>query len=70
EDFHPRSVLELDYGGLVELLSDDTLREDDSPGLVAAGLAGLAGGDADSASEAYETLVARWRTVQLMERSN
>jgi hypothetical protein len=70
EEFHSRSVVELDYGGLVSLLSDDTLREDDSPGLVAAGLAGVARGDADAASEAYETLVDRWRAVQLLERCN
>lgn len=70
EDFHPRSVVELDYGGLVELIGDEALRADDSPGLVAAGLAGLAASDADSATAAYEKLVARWRAVQLMERSN
>jgi hypothetical protein len=70
EEFHPRSVLELDYGGLVDLLPDDTLRDDDSPGLVAAGLAGLARGDADAATEAYERLVSRWRAVQLLERCN
>ncbi len=70
EDFHPRSVVELDYGGLVDLLGDGTLTEDDSPGLVAAGLAGLAGGDTDGATEAYETLVARWRAVHLLERCN
>ena len=54
----------------MSLLSDDTLREDDSPGLVAAGLAGVARGDADAATEAYETLVDRWRAVQLLERCN
>ncbi len=70
EEFHSRSVVELDYGGLVSLLSDDALREDDSPGLVAAGLAGVARGDADAATEAYETLVDRWRAVQLLERCN
>jgi hypothetical protein len=70
EDFHPRSVLELDYGGLVDLIGDEALREDDSPGLVAAGLAGLAAGDPDSATEAYEKLVGRWRSVQLLERCN
>jgi hypothetical protein len=70
EEFHPRSVLELDYGGLVDLLPDDTLRDDDSPGLVAAGLAGLARGDADAATEAYEKLVSRWRAAQLLERCN
>ena len=70
EEFHSRSVVELDYGGLVSLLADDVLREDDSPGLVAAGLAGVARGDADAATEAYETLVERWRAVQLLERCN
>jgi hypothetical protein len=70
EEFHPRSVVELDYGGLVDLLSDDVLEADDSPKLVAAGLAGLSRGDADAATAAYEKLVSRWRAVQLLERCN
>lgn len=70
EEFHPRSVVELDYGGLVNLLSDDSLAEDDSPGLVAAGLAAVGRGEADSATSAYERLVERWRAVQLLERCN
>ncbi|WP_213456213.1 hypothetical protein [Rhizomonospora bruguierae] len=70
EEFHPRSVVELDYGGLVDLLPADTLAADDSPQLVAAGLQGLARGDAEGATEAYERLVARWRAVQLLERCN
>jgi hypothetical protein len=70
EEFHPRSVVELDYGGLVDLLPDAVLEGDDSPGLAAAGLAGLARGDAEAATEAYEKLVARWRAVQLLERCN
>jgi hypothetical protein len=70
EEFHPRSVVELDYGGLTGLLGEDALAEDDSPGLVAAGLSALSRGDADSATEAYEKLVARWRAVQLLERCN
>ncbi|MDQ0367936.1 hypothetical protein [Catenuloplanes indicus] len=70
EEFHPRSVVELDYAGLVDLLPDDELEADDSPALVAAGLAGLANGDAEGATEAYEKLVARWRAVQLLERCN
>ncbi len=70
EEFHPRSVVELDYGGLVGLLSDDALDKDDSPVLVATGLAGLSRGDADAATEAYEQLVARWRAIQLLERCN
>ena len=70
EEFHPRSIVELDYGGLVSLLSDEALDADDSPGLVATGLASLARSDADAATAAYEELVARWRAVQLLERCN
>lgn len=70
EEFHPRSVVELDYGGLAEILPDDTLVADDSPGLVASGLAALAKGDADAATLAYEQLVERWRAIQLLERCN
>jgi hypothetical protein len=70
EEFHPRSIVELDYGGLVSLLPGDELAQDDSPGLVAAGLSALSRGDAESATEAYEKLVSRWRAVQLLERCN
>src|SRR5262249_32060259 len=70
EEFHARSVVELDYGGLVNLLSDKALTDDDSPGLVAAGLAAVGRGDADSATASYERLVERWRAIQLLERCN
>jgi hypothetical protein len=70
EEFHPRSIVELDYGGLVNLLPTDDLAQDDSPGLVAAGLSALSRGDGEAATEAYEKLVARWRAVQLLERCN
>jgi hypothetical protein len=70
EEFHPRSVVELDYGGLTALLSDEQLTEDDSPALAADGLAALAREDSEAASAAYEGLVERWRSVQLLERCN
>jgi hypothetical protein len=70
EEFHSRSIVELDYGGLAELLPDDVLTADDSPSLVAAGLSALATGDADGATSAYEHLVERWRAIQLLERCN
>jgi hypothetical protein len=70
EEFHPRSVVELDYGGLASVLSDEALTEDDSPSLVAAGLTALAKGDAEAATSAYECLVDRWRAIQLLERCN
>jgi hypothetical protein len=70
EEFHPRSIVELDYGGLASVLPVEALADDDSPSLVAAGLAALAKGDADSATNAYEHLVERWRAIQLLERCN
>lgn len=70
ELFHPGSVVELDYGGLTNLLSDEALKEDDSVELVAEGLSGLSQDDGAAATAAYERLVHRWREVQLLERSN
>lgn len=70
EEFHPRSYVELDYGGLVHLMSDATLLEDRSVGEVADGLAALSAGDGDRAAVAYATLMARWRPVQALERAN
>ena len=70
EEFHPRSWLELDYGGLVRLLDDDTLRADASARDVAAALTALASGDEDAASAAYEALVDRWAAVRALEHAN
>jgi hypothetical protein len=70
EEFHPGSIVELDYGGLVHLFTDEGLLADDSPQLVADGLAALSRGDGDAATEKYERLVDRWREIQLMERCN
>lgn len=68
--FHPGSVVELDYGGLVELLSDEDLVNDESPRLAAEGLRALARGDVAAASVAYERLLATWRSVRLFEQVN
>jgi hypothetical protein len=70
EEFHPRSWLELDYGGLVHLLTDEDLRADESARDVAAALSALAAGDEDLASAAYEALVDRWATVRALEHAN
>ncbi len=70
EEFHPKSWVELDYGGLVHLLPDKVLESDDSVAEVAAGLAALARGDVTAAAEAYERLMTRWRAVQALERAN
>ena len=70
EEFHPRSLVELDYGGLVSLFSDDALTGDDSPVLVSAALEALAASDREAATSIYEQLVERWRGIRLQERRN
>ena len=70
EKFHPRSVVELDYGGLVYLMGDRELLDDDSPRVVADTLAALSRGDASAAGELYSDLLERWRKIQLRERRN
>ena len=70
DEFHDRSVVELDYGGLVSLLSDEQLEADDSPALISYGLTAVAEGRGDDATKVYEELVERWRAIQLLERCN
>ncbi|MEE1941691.1 hypothetical protein V1L54_20155 [Streptomyces sp. TRM 70361] len=64
EEFHPRSLVELDYGGLVYTLSEEELAADHSAADTAEGLAALREGDAARASAAYERLSDRWRAVR------
>ena len=70
EDFDPRSLVELDYAGLVDLLDDVTLRGDDSASDVAHGLAALAEGDLTSAAAAYQRLSTRWQRLLLLSRAS
>ncbi len=64
EEFHPRSLVELDYGGLVHAIPESRLVEDRSAADVAEGLAALREGDATKAGEAYGRLSERWRGVR------
>ncbi len=70
EEFHPRSLVELDYGGLVHLLDDAALSEDQSAGDVAAALAALGEGDVGAAGEAYARVTARMKALQAVESAN
>lgn len=70
EDFHPHSLVELDYGGLVHLVDDETLSADTSVADLAASLEHLAKGDTAAAGEFYETVVTRWRTIASLEHAN
>jgi hypothetical protein len=70
EEWHPRALVELDYGGLVHLVHDDRLRADQSSADVAAAMAALAEGDTRAAARAYRRLAERWEAVQALERSS
>ncbi|MEV7522752.1 hypothetical protein [Streptomyces sp. NPDC091371] len=64
EEFHPKSMVELDYGGLLHALPADRLAADRSAGELAAGVAALRAGDTRGAADAYEVLADRWRAVR------
>ncbi|MFF3174368.1 hypothetical protein ACFVQ0_17285 [Streptomyces sp. NPDC057900] len=70
EEFHPRALVELDYGGLVHALSSKRLAEDRSAADVAESIAALRAGDAEGASEAYSRLSERWRSVRDRQFAN
>ncbi|MGV9630314.1 hypothetical protein [Streptomyces sp. NPDC003487] len=70
EEFHPRSLVELDYGGLVHALPAGALEDDHSAADVAEGIAALRRGDGAAAGAAYGRLVERWRSVRDLRSAN
>ncbi|MCU1693020.1 MAG: hypothetical protein JWM64_2111 [Frankiales bacterium] len=70
EEFHPRSLVELDYGGLVHLLGDDELVQDESARDVAEAVAALGDGDTERASRAYARVTERMKALQAVESAN
>jgi len=70
EDFHPHALVELDYGGLVHLLDDETLSEDASVAQIAESLERLGAGDIESASSIYAQVIERWRRLAALEHAN
>ena len=70
EDFHPHSLVELDYGGLVHLLDDETLSADTSVAEVGESLERLSVGDVQAAGECYEQVIGRWRSIAALEHAN
>lgn len=70
EDFHPYSLVELDYGGLVHLVSDDALRGDQSVAEIRAGLDGAARGERELAVAMYMRARDRWRAYAEFEQAN
>jgi hypothetical protein len=70
EEFHPHSLVELDYGGLVHLVDDEALSADTSVADVTEALACLERADMESAGQAYERVVDRWRAIAALEHAN
>ncbi|WP_042378937.1 hypothetical protein [Streptacidiphilus melanogenes] len=70
EEFHPRSLVELDYGGLVHAIPEQGLAGDRSAEEVAEGVAALRAGDPVRAGRCYRALTDRWRRVQELQYAN
>ncbi|HUY52022.1 MAG TPA: hypothetical protein VMV92_41035 [Streptosporangiaceae bacterium] len=70
EEFHPHSVVELDYGGLVHLLDDDALRGDQSVAEVSAAISASREGQQELAAVLYQRLRSRWQTLESLEAAN
>ena len=70
EEFHPLSVVELDYGGLVNLLSDDALRRDQSVAEIRAAISGLTRDEPELAIAMYRRAAVRWQTLRATESAN
>jgi hypothetical protein len=70
EEFHPYSLVELDYGGLVQLLSDDALSSDQSAAEIAAAIDGVTKGERELAIAMYERAQIRWRVFAEFEMAN
>lgn len=70
EEFHPHSLVELDYGGLVHLMNDETLRADLSVAELGAALTGLDNGQEELAFAMYQRVTLRWRSIQALEFAN
>ena len=74
--FHPKSIVELDYGGLAIYL-EKALRDNGENGLEADtsiedvhhSINGLSAGDGAMAGVGYERLVTRWRRVAALEQA-
>jgi hypothetical protein len=70
EEFHPYSLVELDYGGLVYLLTDDALYGDESVAELAAAIDGMSRGHCELAIAMYSRAHARWLTFKEFEQVN
>jgi hypothetical protein len=69
-EFHPYSLMELDYGGLVRLMSATALRTDESVAETSAAIEALARSEWEVALAMHERVVARWRAPRAIACAN
>jgi hypothetical protein len=69
-EFHPESLVELDYGGLVHLLNDAALRADQSVAEASAAIRALGDGEPELAVAMYQRLRSRWQALESLELAN
>ena len=70
EEFHPYSLVELDYGGLVHVVSDDALCGDQSVAEIRAAIDGAVRGERELAAAMYMRAHSRWRAFAEFELAN
>jgi hypothetical protein len=70
EHFHPESAVELDYGGLVQLLTDEQLQEDTSAADVHAIVTALEQENVEEIAARFEKLRDFWGQLAVRERFN
>ncbi|GAA2110233.1 hypothetical protein GCM10009780_65230 [Actinomadura alba] len=69
-EFHAEALVELDYGGLVQLFDDQALSTDQSVAEASVALAGLEQGKVELTLAMYRRLLTRWRFVRALEAAN
>ena len=70
DNFHPDSVVELDYGGLVQLFADPILEADNTADEVHDILDALRSGNVEELAELFSDLREFWGDLAARERSN
>src|SRR6202011_4963430 len=70
EEFHPYSLVELDYGGVGDPLSDDAPCGGQTGAEISAALRGVAKGECELAMAMYKRAHSRWRAFAEFELAN
>ena len=68
--FHPRALVELDYGGLVHLMDDQALNADQSVAEVGVALAAMARREHELSLAMIRRLHSRWRPIKALASAN